>query len=122
MELVTGPGQGGIVTFIGVVRGDNHGKQVTRLEYEAYEAMVMKTLGEIIAKCEAVGAGVRVAITHRVGALSVGEPAVMIAAGAPHRPEAFEACRMAIELIKRDVPIWKKEVGPNGEEWLGERP
>ena len=116
------PGQGGVATFTGVVRDHNQGKSVVRLEYEAYPKMVLATLAKIIEGIEADIPGSRVAISHRQGVLAVGDLAVVIAASAPHRAEAFEACRRAIEELKADVPIWKKEVSPDGEEWLGMRP
>jgi molybdopterin synthase catalytic subunit len=122
IAAVSAPGQGGIVTFIGAVRDHNHGKPVVRLEYESYPPMVLRTLGAIIERIEREVPGARVAIAHRDGALAIGDLAVVIAASAPHRAEAFEACRQAIEQLKRDVPIWKKEISPTGEEWLGDRP
>ena len=125
IDAVSGPAfpcQGGVTTFTGIVRDHNLGKQVVRLEYEAYPKLVLSTLASIIEGIERDIQGARVAIVHRAGVLNVGEAAVVIAASAPHRAEAFEACRRAIEELKRDVPIWKKEVSPNGEEWLGMRP
>jgi len=125
IDAVSGPGfpqQGGLTTFTGVVRDHNLGKQVTRIEYEAYPTLVLSTLAAIIESIERDIAGCRVAIVHRAGELAVGDAAVVIAASAPHRAEAFEACRRAIEDLKRDVPIWKKEISPSGEEWLGMRP
>ena len=125
VEAVSGPafpGQGGVTTFIGIVRDHNQGKHVVRLEYEAYPKLVLSTLASIIEGIERDIKGSRVAIVHRSGVLQVGEAAVVIAASAPHRAEAFEACRRAIEELKRDVPIWKKEVSPDGEEWIGMRP
>jgi molybdopterin synthase catalytic subunit len=125
IDAVSGPGfpgQGAVATFTGMVRDHNLGKQVVRLEYEAYADMVRTTFIEIIGRIEAEIEGARVAIAHRVGTLMVGEAAVVIAASAPHRAEAFAACREAIEALKRDAPIWKKEVSPTGEEWLGMGP
>ncbi|MCB9744979.1 MAG: molybdenum cofactor biosynthesis protein MoaE [Alphaproteobacteria bacterium] len=122
IDAVLGPGQGAVTTFTGVVRDHNLGKEVVRLEYEAYPKMVLGTLSRIIEGIEADIPGARVAIVHRDGVLHVGDVAVVIAAASPHRAEAFEACRRAIEELKADVPIWKKEVSPSGEEWLGMRP
>lgn len=115
-------GQGALTTFSGIVRDNNLGKQVTRLEYEAYPKMVLSVLARIIEDIERELPGARVAIVHREGVLQVGDVAVVIAAAAPHRDAAFQACRDAIERLKADVPIWKKEVSPDGEEWLGMRP
>lgn len=120
LAVVEGPGRGGIVTFAGVVRRDGHAMpDVIRLEYEAYTAMALEVLTAIADELEREHAGVRVAIHHRIGALSVGETAVAIAAAAPHRAEAFTACRAAIDRLKERAPIWKKEVGESGEVWLG---
>lgn len=121
-EAVMGPGSGGVVTFTGVVRRSSRGRMVLRLEYEAYEPMALRTLAALIESIEAARPGVRVAIVHRLGTLSVGETAVVIAAAAPHRDEAFAACREAIDRLKQEVPIWKKEVTEDGEEWIGQGP
>lgn len=116
---VSGQAQGGTVTFSGVVRDTNHGKSVVRLEYEAYAPMAQKKLAEIAAEAAGLWPGARVAIHHRVGVLNPGEVAVVIAASTPHRAEAFSACRHAIERLKADVPIWKKEVYADGAVWVG---
>jgi molybdopterin synthase catalytic subunit len=122
IDAVAAPGQGATVVFIGHVRDHNDGKAVIRLDYEAYTEMVLAELAGIVARCEATADDVRVAVAHRVGTLAVGDTAVAIAASAPHRPEAFAACRDCIEQLKRDVPIWKRETSPDGEEWIGLRP
>jgi molybdopterin synthase catalytic subunit len=121
VAAVAGTGErGGIVTFAGVVRRDGHAiRDVVRLEYEAYTEMALEVLTAIADELERELPGVRVAIHHRVGALVVGETAVVIAAAAPHRAEAFTACRNAIDRLKERAPIWKKEIGESGEEWLG---
>ncbi|MEU4217624.1 molybdenum cofactor biosynthesis protein MoaE [Actinoplanes sp. NPDC026623] len=116
---VVGPDRGGVTAFIGYVRGDTDGKPVSRLEYEAYRPMAEQSFADIIARCERVGSGVRVAVAHRLGLLEVGEVAVVIAAAAPHRAEAFQAARMCAELMKQETTIWKKEYGPDGEAWVG---
>lgn len=118
VDAVSGPTQGGLVVFCGVVRDHNQGKQVVRLDYEAYDAMAARTMAHIAERIEAEHPGVRLAMVHRVGTLQIGEPAVLVAASAPHRAAAFTACRAAIDQLKRDVPIWKKEFSPDGEEWL----
>jgi molybdopterin converting factor subunit 1 len=120
VAVVAGPGRGGVVTFAGVVRRQGHRlADVVRLEYEAYEAMALEVLAAIAAEIEAELPGTCVAIHHRTGALVVGETAVVIAAAAPHRAEAFAACRAAIDRLKERAPIWKKEIGESGSEWLG---
>ncbi len=115
-------GAGGITTFTGNVREHSRGKIVTRLEYEAYPAMAVATMDKIALAVEAELPGTRVALAHRVGRLEIGETAVVIAASAPHRDEAFRACREVIERLKRDVPIWKKEFDAEGGEWIGQGP
>ncbi|MBI5544835.1 MAG: molybdopterin converting factor subunit 1 [Deltaproteobacteria bacterium] len=117
--LVAGPEQGGIVTFLGAVRDHSHGKKVQRLEYEAFGPMALSQLELIAREAEERWPGVRLAIHHRVGVLQVGEVAVVIAAAAPHRKEAFLACEHALERLKQDVPIWKKEVYEDGAQWVG---
>jgi molybdopterin synthase catalytic subunit len=110
---------GGVVVFVGTVRNHNDGRPVTLLEYHAYESMAerqMRRIGEEIAR-EIVG--VRLAALHRVGALAIGDAAVVCVAAAPHRGEAFRACRLLIDRIKADVPIWKREHGPEGPYWVG---
>jgi molybdopterin synthase catalytic subunit len=119
LNAVTGPGQGGTVVFIGTVRDHNNGHVVTRLEYEAYPSMAVNLMADIVRRCEATAPGVRVGVAHRTGALEIGETAVVLAAAAPHRAEAFEAARMCIELLKDEVPIWKKEISVDGAEWIG---
>lgn len=111
---------GGVVTFAGVVRREGHAlRDVVRLEYEAYTDMALEVMTAIADELEREQPGARVAIHHRVGALAVGETAVVIAAAAPHRAEAFAACRAAIDRLKERAPIWKKEIGESGEVWLG---
>ncbi|MCA9697074.1 MAG: molybdenum cofactor biosynthesis protein MoaE [Myxococcales bacterium] len=115
-------GAGGIATFTGNVREQSRGKQVRFLEYEAYAPMAVAKMDEIARAVEAEIPGTRVALAHRVGHLEVGETAVVIAASAAHRDEAFRACREVIERLKQEVPIWKKEVDAQGGEWIGQGP
>jgi molybdopterin synthase catalytic subunit len=122
VEAVRGGASGGVVTFTGTVRGESHGKKVVRLEYQAYVAMAEEKLRAIGNEIEARWPGARIAILHRVGILEVGETAVVIAAATPHRKEAFEACSYAIDRLKQEVPIWKKEIFEDGEEWVGMGP
>jgi molybdopterin synthase catalytic subunit len=113
------PGQqGAVVSFLGLVRGENLGRQVVRLEYEAYEPLALKALGRILDEAAAEWPSARLAIRHRVGRLEVGEASVAIAAGSPHRAEAFAACRYAIERVKQIVPIWKHEFYQGGGAWI----
>ena len=110
--------RGGLVTFSGLVRRNGRIPDVVRLEYEAYRAMAERVLAEIADEIEGELPGSRVAIHHRVGSLVVGEAAVVVAAAAPHRAEAFTACRAAIDRLKSRAPIWKKEIGASGAEWI----
>ncbi len=112
-------GAGGITFFLGIVRDENEGRAVTLLEYEAYGSMAKKELAAIGAELEKEIPGARVAALHRVGKLQVGDTAVICAASAPHRDEAFRACRALIDRIKERVPIWKREHGPEGPYWVG---
>jgi molybdopterin synthase catalytic subunit len=113
---------GGVVTFVGRVRRHSRGAQIVHLDYEAYAPMALAKMDEIVDDLRARVPELRAAIGHRVGRLVVGEVAVVIAVGTPHRAEAFEACREIIERLKADVPIWKREVGSNGETWIGQGP
>ncbi len=113
---------GGIATFTGNIREQSRGKTVRYLEYEAYAPMALRVMDRIALKIEQEIEGVRVALHHRVGRLEIGESAVVIAASAHHRAEAFEACRAVIEGLKQDVPIWKREVDSEGAEWIGQGP
>ena len=115
-------GEGGVVTFTGVVRSVSRGKRVTRLDYEAYGEMAEKQLRRIGEEVTAKWPGTRAAVVHRTGSLVPGELAVVIAVAAPHRAEAFDACRHLIERLKEDVPIWKREFSDDGEEWVGVGP
>ncbi len=111
--------RGGVVTFLGVVRAQSQGRAVSRLEYEAYGEMAERVLRKLCEELAAEFPGVAVAIEHRTGVLAVGDTAVAIAAGAPHRDAAFRACRAAIDRLKERAPIWKKEIGPDGAVWVG---
>ena len=112
-------GAGGIDVFVGCVRDENDGRAVVLLEYEAYVPMALAEMNRIGEEIERATEGVRVAAAHRVGALRVGDLAVVCAASAPHRAEAFAACRALIDEIKHRVPIWKREHGPEGAYWVG---
>jgi len=115
---VSHPGVGGIVVFEGVVRYNARGKQIRYLEYEVYPEMAEQQIRTIIAEAERRWGVERVAVAHRFGRLEIGEASVIIVVAAPHRAEAFDACRYIIDTLKTTVPIWKKEVASNGEEWI----
>lgn len=111
-------GAGGIATFIGVVRDNANDRPVKFLEYEAYPEMAERMLAQIGAEVQERWSDVRLAIAHRTGRLKIGEASVIIAASAPHRPEAFAACRYAIERLKVIVPVWKKEFASDTDYWV----
>jgi molybdopterin synthase catalytic subunit len=114
---------GAVATFDGCVRNHSHGKPTLYLEYEAYEAMALAKMQEIAAHVHANYAIRRVAIIHRLGRLEIGETSVFIAVSAAHRAAAFDACRYAIDTLKKTVPIWKKEFFADGAVWAdGEQP
>ncbi len=112
-------GAGGLTFFLGVVRDESAGREVTRLEYSAYVPMAKREMARIIAEIEGEIDGVRLAAIHRIGMLEVGDAAIVCAASAPHRAEAFRACRDLIDRIKSRVPVWKREIGPDGTSWVG---
>jgi molybdopterin synthase catalytic subunit len=116
---VSAPEIGGIDLFLGAVRDHNDGRPVTLLEYHAYVSMAEKEMQRIADEIAAELPGVRLAALHRIGSLAVGDLAVVCAAGAAHRDEAFRACRLLIDRIKERVPIWKREHGPAGPYWVG---
>ena len=114
---------GAIVTFDGCVRNQSHGRRTLYLDYEAYESMALTKMREIAAEVHAKFSIDGVSIAHRLGRLDIGETSVFIAVSAPHRAAAFEACRYAIDTLKRSVPIWKKEYFEDGAVWAdGELP
>ncbi|MRG91051.1 molybdenum cofactor biosynthesis protein MoaE [Polyangium spumosum] len=119
VQIVARPEAGAIATFLGVVRNTNDGRSVSLLEYEAYGTMAEAEFARILEELEREIPEVRVAATHRIGALHVGDAAVVCAASAPHRGEAFRACRELIDRIKARLPIWKREHGPDGPYWVG---
>lgn len=118
-SLVRRDSDGAVVLFAGYVRNHHRGRAVESIFYEAYESMAEKEIGRIEADVRAEWPDVCVAVRHGLGRISVGECSIVIACSSPHRAEAFEASRAMIDRIKKTVPIWKKERGPDGEEWVG---
>jgi molybdopterin synthase catalytic subunit len=114
-EAVEHPGAGGLCMFHGVVRNHADGRAVSRLDYEAHETLAEKEMMRVLRGVAASHPDARLAAVHRVGSLAVGEVAVCVAASAPHRDEAFSACREAIDRIKETVPLWKKEWERDGD-------
>ena len=119
VQRVSRPDAGGLCVFVGTVRDNNAGHSVRLLEYEAYTPMAVKEMERIALEIEEEIAGARLAVFHRVGALSVGDLAVVCAASAPHRDEAFRACRALIDRVKQRVPIWKREHDGSNASWVG---
>ena len=109
LTAVRHPSAGGIAIFLGVVRDHHEGKQVTRLDYEAYTELANKEMARILDELMRTNPNTRIAALHRVGELSIGDTAVVVAASAAHRDQAFALCRSAIDRIKDSAPIWKKE-------------
>ena len=110
---------GAYVLFEGVVRDHHEGKRVESIFYDAYRPMAEKEIGIIVRDVQSQFPEVALAVVHRLGHLVVGDSSIAIVASSPHRGESFAACRMMIDRIKQTVPIWKKERGPDGEEWVG---
>ncbi|MDY6940609.1 MAG: molybdenum cofactor biosynthesis protein MoaE [Cyanobacteriota bacterium] len=109
------PGNGAVVMMSGMVRDNTEGRAVAFLEYQAYEPMAVEIFRQIAAQIRSRWPDVRrVAIHHRTGRLKIGEISVLVAVGCPHRSEAFEACRYAIDTLKHNAPIWKKEHWEDG--------
>jgi molybdopterin synthase catalytic subunit len=120
---VRGPEDGAIVIFDGFVRHESHGRATKFLDYEAYEPMALSKMREIGAQLHQKFAIRRVAMVHRLGRLEIGETSILIAVSAAHRAAAFDACRYAIDTLKKTVPIWKKEYFEDGAVWAdGELP
>ena len=108
---------GAILTFSGVVRNHSLGKPVSYLEYDAYVPLAQSELLRIAEEAEKRW-DVSAVILHRFGRLEIGDASVIISIGSAHRAEAFEACRWCIDTLKQDVPIWKRETGPDGSFWI----
>ena len=120
VDEVAGDNAGAIATFTGTVRQRSRGRDVARLEYEAYEGMAEQTMAELAEELKGRYTLCEVAIHHRTGPIEIGEPSVVIAVSAPHRADALAACKDAIDTLKQTVPLWKKELYVGGEEWIGQ--
>ena len=116
------PADGALCLFVGVVRNENGGKAVLRLEYEAYEEMALSLMAEIEEEARRRWPVSELRMVHRLGPMGIGEASVAVAVAAPHRGESFAACRFAIDTLKQTVPIWKKEFAADGEYWVDDRP
>jgi molybdopterin synthase catalytic subunit len=120
-DLVKRPTDGAVVIFDGIVRNNFDGRPVHYLEYEAYAAMAEKKLAEIGAEVQQKFAVGEIAMMHRIGRLEIGESSILIAVAAPHRHAAFEACAYAMDRVKAEVPVWKKEFFADGaDHWVNQ--
>lgn len=120
-DLVKRPSDGAVVTFDGIVRDNFDGRPVRALEYEAYVDMAQKKMAQIGKEVQQKFAIGQIAIVHRLGHLNIGESSIVIAVAAPHRHAAFEACAYAMDRVKADVPVWKKEFFADGEtHWINQ--
>ncbi|MCB9688879.1 MAG: molybdenum cofactor biosynthesis protein MoaE [Alphaproteobacteria bacterium] len=119
---VDAAGHGAILVFEGVARDTFEGRRVLRLEYEAWAEVAEPVLQAIAAESGERWPDARVAVVHRTGVVAIGEPSLVIAVGAPHRPEAFDACRFVLEAVKDRLPVWKKEIYEDGSAWKANAP
>jgi len=120
LSKVQSPERGGTCVFLGTARADG---DITGLEYSAYEAMAIEESARIVSDAQAEWPDARVMLQHRLGLIPVGEASIAIAAAAPHRAEAFAACRFVIEEVKKRLPVWKKELRADGSEaWVAHGP
>lgn len=120
--LASDPSCGGIASFVGTVRNHTKGKSVTRLEYECYQSMAVKEIQKIADKAISLFSVKNIVVHHRTGVLFPGDAAVIIVVSDGHRNAVFDACSFMIENIKKTVPIWKKEIFEDGEEWVSAHP
>ena len=124
-ESVRSDADGAVATFVGVVRANNRGREVTHLEYEAFDEMALSEMRKLAEQALERFSISDVGIAHRCGRLEIGEASVVVAVSAPHRGPAFDACRFLIDTLKQTVPIWKKEHFGDGQVWIegaGESP
>ncbi|HYD22764.1 MAG TPA: molybdenum cofactor biosynthesis protein MoaE [Flavipsychrobacter sp.] len=122
LDFVSDTAVGGIDVFVGTVRNQTKGKEVLKLEFEAYEPMALREMQKLADQAREKWDVLRIAIHHRTGTLGVGEIPVIIAVSAAHRTAAFDACRYIIDTLKETVPIWKKEYFAGGEVWVNAHP
>ncbi|WP_109831133.1 molybdenum cofactor biosynthesis protein MoaE [Reichenbachiella versicolor] len=122
IEMVSDGGAGAIDVFIGTTRDNTKGKKVIKLEFESYAPMAIKELGKIVNRASNNWNILKYAISHRVGLVEIGEPAVVIAVSTPHRADAFDSCRFIIDELKKTVPIWKREFYEDGDIWVSAHP
>lgn len=116
IDYVSDPRFGGIAIFIGRVRGQNLGREVTGVSYDLFDALALRVFEQIGERAVGeVGEPLKLYVAHAKGRLTIGDGAVLVAAGTPHRDEAFRACRLAVEIVKHEAPIWKQEHYVDGD-------
>lgn len=121
VHKVKSPDIGAIVTFLGTVRSESKGQVIERMEIQAYEDMAFRQLKRIETEALRKFDIKKITIIHRIGVLNISDNILLIVVGAPHRDDAFKACRFILEELKKTVPLWKKEYTPKGDRWvLGE--
>jgi molybdopterin synthase catalytic subunit len=121
IEFITDPEAGGIAVFLGTTRAETgpDGRKLLALDYDAYADMARQQMQDLACRAREKWPLRRLVILHRTGRVSLGEPSVIIAVSAPHRAEAFDACRWLIDILKAEVAIWKKEIWEGGaERWV----
>ena len=116
--VIADPRHGAVATFVGRVRAENQGRSVQWLEYEAYAPLAVSVFEQIAREAAEQWPGATLAIAHRIGRLAIGDASVVVAAGSPHRREAFAACRYGIERVKQIAPVWKHEHFEGGDVWI----
>lgn len=114
-QRVASPDCGAVLLFLGDVRNNFKGRAVERITYYAYRTMAEQRIRTIVDQLESQHPGLRLALVHRIGPIEVGETSVVIAAASPHREAAYEASRQALERLKKEVPIWKREHYVDGD-------
>ncbi len=122
LQIAQDFGSGGIATFIGTIRNKTKEKSVLRLEYECYEPMAIKEIQKIINQAMTMFSVRNIVVHHRIGVLFPGDEAIIIVVSDGHRDAVFTACKFVIDTIKEMVPIWKKEIFEDGEEWVSAHP
>lgn len=122
LQIAQDFGSGGIATFIGTIRNKTKEKSVLRLEYECYEPMAIKEIQKIINQAMTMFSVRNIVVHHRIGVLFPGDEAIIIVVSDGHRDAVFTACKFVIDTIKETVPIWKKEIFEDGEEWVSAHP
>ena len=116
LEFVSDPGFGGYTMFVGKVRAQNHGRDVVGVSYDMFDALALAVFGQAVDEAMALaGPRLKAHVSHAKGRLAVGDSAVVVAVGTPHRDEAFRACRAIIEAVKHRAPIWKQEHYGDGD-------